>query len=64
MTKSDCFLMCFWRDESGASAAEYALLLAIIATDMAAAAGTLGEAIASAFDNASDCISEGFDCTP
>jgi pilus assembly protein Flp/PilA len=56
--------MCFWRDESGATAAEYALLLAIIAAGMAAAAGTLGEAIASAFDNASDCISEGFDCTP
>ncbi len=56
--------MCFWRDESGATAAEYALLLAIIAAGMAAAAGTLGEAIASAIDNASDCISEGFDCTP
>ncbi len=64
MTKSDCFLMCFWRDESGASAAEYALLLAIISAGMAAAAGTLGEAIAAAIDNASNCINEGFDCTP
>ena len=64
MTKSDCFLMCFWRDENGASAAEYALLLAIVAAGMAAAAGTLGEAIASALDNASNCINEGFDCTP
>ncbi len=64
MTKSDCFLMCFWRDESGATAAEYALLLAIISAGMAAAAGTMGEAIAAAIDNAANCINEGFDCTP
>ena len=54
----------FWYDEGGASAAEYALLLAVISTGMAAAAGVLGEAIAAAIDNASDCVSEGLNCSP
>ena len=64
MTRSINFLEHFWRDEGGATAAEYALLLAIIAAGMAAAAGVLGEAIAAALDNASDCMNEGIDCTP
>ena len=64
MTGSNCFLGRFWRDEDGASAAEYALLLAIIAAGLAASAGILGEAIASALDNASNCINEGLSCTP
>lgn len=45
------------RDESGASAAEYALILAIIGAGIAIAALTLGNAITSAMDNASSCIS-------
>ena len=64
LTELNCFLGRFWRDEDGASAAEYALLLAIIAAGMAASAGVLGEAIAAALDNASNCINEGFNCTP
>ena len=64
MTKLDRFFMSFWRDEDGASAAEYALLLAVISAGMAAAAGTLGEAIASALNDAADCVNEGLDCTP
>ena len=63
MTKPIIFLGQFWRDEDGATAAEYALLLAIIAAGMAAAAGVLGEAIAAAMDNASNCINDGIDCT-
>ena len=43
-------------DESGASAAEYALILAIVGTAIAAAAITLGGTIANAMNNASDCI--------
>jgi pilus assembly protein Flp/PilA len=54
----------FWRDEAGAAAAEYALLLAIIAAGIAVAAGTLGSAISNAMENASDCIAEGPDCSP
>ena len=45
-----------WADQSGASAAEYALILAIVGTTIAAAALTLGNSIAGAMDNASALI--------
>lgn len=45
------------KDESGASAAEYALILAIVGTAIAAAAILLGSTIAGAMNNASSCIS-------
>ena len=64
MSKTGHFLARFWGDEDGAAAAEYALLLAIIAAGLAVAAGTLGSAISSAMDNASECISDGPDCSP
>ncbi len=64
MTKSVRFIARFWREEAGAAAAEYALLLAIIAAGIAVAAGTLGSAISNAMDNTSDCIAEGPDCSP
>jgi pilus assembly protein Flp/PilA len=44
------------RDDSGASAAEYALILAIIGAAVAIAAVTLGGAIGNAMDKASNCI--------
>jgi pilus assembly protein Flp/PilA len=44
------------RDDSGASAAEYALILAIIGGVVAIAAVTLGGAIGNAMDTASNCI--------
>ena len=62
MTKSFGFLSRFWREESGAAAAEYALLLAIIAAGLAVSAGTLGTAISGALDDASDCIDAGTNC--
>ena len=46
------------RDESGASAAEYALILAIVGAGIALAAVTLGGAITTAMNNASECISD------
>ena len=48
----------FIKDESGASAAEYALILAIVGAAIAFAAVTLGGAIANAMDNATDCIND------
>ena len=54
--KSVKFLTQFWRDEDGAAAAEYALLLAIIAAGLAVAAGTLGTAISTAIDDTATCI--------
>jgi pilus assembly protein Flp/PilA len=44
------------RDESGASAAEYALILAIVGTGIAIAALILGGAIGNAMNSASNCI--------
>jgi pilus assembly protein Flp/PilA len=50
------------KDESGASAAEYALILAIVGTAIAAAAITLGNTIANAMDTASACIQTPSSC--
>jgi pilus assembly protein Flp/PilA len=58
------FFEAFSRDERGAAAAEYALLLAIIAAGLAVAAGTLGTAISGAMDDATSCINDGPNCTP
>ncbi len=46
----------FLNDEAGASAAEYALILAIVGTAIALAAVNLGDAIADAMSNAEDNI--------
>jgi pilus assembly protein Flp/PilA len=45
------------KDESGASAAEYALILAIVGTAIAAASITLGNTIGASMNTASTCIS-------
>jgi pilus assembly protein Flp/PilA len=45
-----------WKDESGASAAEYALILAIIGTGIAVAAIFLGGTIGNAVNDAGECI--------
>ena len=44
------------KDVSGASAAEYALILAIVGTAIAGAAVLLGGTIKNAMDDASTCI--------
>jgi pilus assembly protein Flp/PilA len=52
------------QDESGASAAEYALILAIVGTAIALAAIYLGNEIAGAVNSAADCInSPSTNCT-
>jgi len=53
MTK---FFNDFIRDESGASAAEYALILAIVGTGIALAAVTLGNSISLALTNTANTI--------
>jgi len=47
------------RDDSGASAAEYALILAIIGGAIAIAALALGGAISGAMNKATSCIKGG-----
>ena len=51
------FVKTFLRDDSGASAAEYALILAIVGAAIALAAITLGNTIGNALNEASTCIS-------
>jgi pilus assembly protein Flp/PilA len=50
------FLKNYWNDQSGAAAAEYTLILAIIGSAIAASALLLGNEIASALDRAADTI--------
>lgn len=47
------------RDDSGASAAEYALILAIVGTGIAVASIALGGSISTAMTDAGDCIEGG-----
>jgi pilus assembly protein Flp/PilA len=50
------------KDESGASAAEYALILAIVGTAIALAALYLGNQIAGAVNKAGNCINNTSKC--
>jgi pilus assembly protein Flp/PilA len=49
-------IVTFLKDESGASAAEYALLLAVVAAVIATAAGNLATAVGGAIDNATTVV--------
>ena len=60
MTK---FINEFFRDESGAAAAEYALILAIVGAGIAGAAYFLGEEISKAMVGAAGEICDGTLCT-
>jgi pilus assembly protein Flp/PilA len=50
------FIASFIRDESGAAAAEYALILAIVGAAIATAAGNLGTAVSDAIQAAADAV--------
>jgi pilus assembly protein Flp/PilA len=54
----------FVQDEGGASAAEYALILAIVTTGIAGATIFLGQTISTAVSDAATCISGAKDMTP
>lgn len=55
------FVKTFLRDESGASAAEYALILAIVGAGIALAAFTLGGAISNSIGGATGAVNA---CAP
>lgn len=52
------FIKNFLNDEAGASAAEYALILAVIGVAIGGAALVLGNEISGAIEGASDTISD------
>jgi pilus assembly protein Flp/PilA len=49
-------ILAYLGEENGASAAEYALILAIVGAALAASMLVLGGAITTAVNNASNCI--------
>ena len=51
------FIKSFVRNESGAAAAEYALILAIVGAGIAAAALALGQSISTAINDVASVIS-------
>jgi pilus assembly protein Flp/PilA len=53
------FLKTFLADESGASAAEYALILAVLGVAIVAGAISLGGAIGEALSDAGECVRDG-----
>ena len=50
------FLMELWRDESGISSVEYALLLAFVAAGIIVAASELANAVSNEMGDAATCI--------
>ena len=50
------FLMELWRDESGISSVEYALLLAFVAAGIIFAADILSDAVSNEMKDAAICI--------
>ena len=62
MKKVREFFTDFVKDENGASAAEYALILAIVTTGIAGATIFLGQEINEAITEAGTCISDPATC--
>jgi pilus assembly protein Flp/PilA len=50
------FVVSYVKEESGAAAAEYALILAIVGAGIAAAAITLGQKISTAINDAASIV--------
>ena len=50
------FIKNFMADESGASAAEYALILAVVGAGIAIAAFALGDAVTNSIDSATEQV--------
>ncbi len=64
MRKTVNCLSHFWNDESGAAAAEYVIILAIIGSALAFAIILLSGAIATAINETAICIqTDGVTCT-
>ena len=52
-------LVCLLRDESGAAAAEYGMLIAALVVLIAVAAATLGDTLTLQLQDAADCVEVG-----
>ncbi len=59
MGKLSVRLAAFLRNESGAAAAEYAMLIAALVVLVAIASATLGESLTVVLNDAADCVEVG-----
>ena len=59
MCETGKFLNKLWKDESGISSVEYALLLAFVAAGIITAAELLGNAVENEMKDAASCIDSG-----
>ena len=63
VSKTGKFLAKLWNDESGVSAVEYVLLLALVGTALIVGASLLGDSVANELTDKADCIaSDGNTC--
>ncbi len=58
MSKTGKFLAKLWNDESGVSAVEYVLMLALIGSALILGASFLGQEVAIQFDTTAQCIKD------
>ncbi len=64
MSKTGKFLAKLWNDESGVSAVEYVLLLALVGSALIAGSTLLGGAVGDELSETATCIqSDGTTCT-
>ncbi len=57
MNKAHQFAIKLWKDESGISAVEYVVMLALVGSAIIFGAQTLGDAVGFQLDQAATCIS-------
>ena len=62
MERARAFLRGLWRDESGISSVEYALLLAMIAGGIIIAAEELANAVENQMQDTADCLNSTATC--
>lgn len=56
------FAVRFWSDETGASAVEYALILAIVGGGITVAALALGDAVTNVMEDTGQCMEDPTTC--
>ncbi|MEE8515346.1 MAG: Flp family type IVb pilin [Alphaproteobacteria bacterium] len=64
MIESGMFLARLWNDESGVSAVEYVLLLALVGSTVIIGASFLGQEVGLQLDETATCIQAGTNCVP
>ncbi len=64
MSESGMLLARLWNDESGVSAVEYVLLLALVGSTVIIGASFLGQEVGLQLDETATCIQAGTNCVP